>query len=396
MLRAVAHTAAGLLGTTAAVAFSLPPGSTAAEAVAVDAAGAVQNIVSVEFPTPPAAAGIAEAGPDMEPLLSAMGPRLAPGGRFWLPLTADTGGCVGGLIWGAPAGEPARLEPQAAELTALAHAWALAVRTAQVRQSHQELAEQLAQANRQLLDAQDALAQTRAMKAVAEMAAGAAHEMNNPLAVIVGRAEMLVSGLADPKQQRSAAVIAEQGHRLSGIISDLMDFARPTGPRPTAVAVRDLIDAAVGLAKTQDDWADRTVVTSVSTVPAVRVDGEQLSAALAELIGNAVQATDALAGRITVSAAHLGGGEHVAVTVTDNGCGMDEPTARRAFDPFFSGRPAGRRRGLGLAKALRLVESVGGTIRLDSRPGRGTTAVVLLPVAATPSVLDQPRIAATA
>ncbi len=392
VLRAVGHTAAGLLGTAAVAAFSLPPGTTAAEVVAID--GAAEAVLTADLPTPPSAAAVAEAGPDLEPVVSAVGPRLAGPGRFWLPLSADGGGCVGGVVWGGPAGEVARLEPQLAELTALSHAWALAVRTAQVRDDRRVLSEQLADANRRLTDAQDALAQTRAMKAVAEMAAGAAHEMNNPLAIMVGRAEMLAGSIVDTKQQRSATIIAEQGHRLSGIISDLMDFARPTAPAVSAAAVAALIESAVSLAKGQDDWADRTVVTSVSTVPAVRVDTGQLSAALAELVGNAVQATDARTGRITISAGHAAASPHVAITVADNGCGMDEPTAKRAFDPFFSLRPAGRRRGLGLAKALRVVEAVGGTIRLDSRPGRGTTAVVLLPVAAPQPAAPPPRLAA--
>jgi signal transduction histidine kinase len=72
----------------------------------------------------------------------------------------------------------------------------------------------------------------------------------------------------------------------------------------------------------------------------------------------------------------------VVLTVTDNGCGMDEPTLKRAFDPFFSSRPAGRRRGMGLAKALRWVESSGGSIRLESHLGQGTRAVILLPTGA--------------
>jgi signal transduction histidine kinase len=69
----------------------------------------------------------------------------------------------------------------------------------------------------------------------------------------------------------------------------------------------------------------------------------------------------------------------VVVTVTDNGPGMDEHTARRAFDPFFSSKSAGRRRGLGLAKALRWIEASAGSIRLESRPGQGTRAIILLP-----------------
>ncbi len=384
VLRAVAHTAAGLLATPAVAAFSLPPGDPSAEVLLVDAAGTVLDLSTLTLDLSDLKPGaVLDVGPDLEPVTAAVGPRLADAGRFWVPLVADSGSCVGGVVWGASPGEPARLEPQAAELHALAHAWALAVRTAQVRDAHRLLADQLADANRRLVDAQEAVAQTRAVKAVAEMAAGAAHEMNNPLAIIVGRAEMLAGELADPRQRRSATIITEQGHRLSGIISDLMDFARPAAPAVAAVGVGGLLESALALAKGQEELADRTVVTTVpNELPRVGADARLVAAALAELVANAVGATDARAGRITVSAGHAPASPHVVVTVADNGCGMDEATARRAFDPFFSGRPAGRRRGLGLAKAQRVIESVGGSIRLDSRPGHGTTAVVLLPVAA--------------
>ena len=86
----------------------------------------------------------------------------------------------------------------------------------------------------------------------------------------------------------------------------------------------------------------------------------------------------------------------VALTITDNGCGMGEEVLKRAFDPFFSGLAAGRRRGMGLAKALRWIESSGGTIRLESRPEQGTRAIVLLPAAPKVEIAapTQPRKAA--
>jgi signal transduction histidine kinase len=397
VLRAIAHAAAGLLNTTTVAAFSLAPSADAAEVLLVNAAGAVLDISDLPLRVPEVQPDpVLAVGADLEPLMASVGPRLPEAGRFWAPLTAETGTCVGGVVWGAPAGEIDRLAPQRAELLALSHGWALALCTAQVRDASRRLAEQLADANRQLVAAQEEVARGRAMRAVAEMAAGAGHEMNNPLAIIVGRAEMLVSQLAaDPKLQKSAGVIVEQGNRLSGIITDLMDFARPAPPVAQSMLVKDLIPAALARAKQHDDWADRTVVTSVppnAILPPVRVDGHQASAILAEVIANAVQATDAKNGRVTVTAGWTPGSTHVAVSVTDNGCGMDEPTARRAFDPFFSGRPAGRRRGLGLAKALRWAEAVGGTIRLDSRVGHGTTAVVLWPVATavSPAAAGEP------
>ena len=176
-----------------------------------------------------------------------------------------------------------------------------------------------------------------------------------------------------------------------------MAFPRPATPAVLPCLEGELVQTAVARAKQHDDVADRTVVTTVPNttgLPRVRVDGRQAAAALAEVIANAIGATDAKAGRIVVTAGWTPGSPHVAVTVADIACGMDEQTVRRAFAPFFSNRPAGRRRGLGLAKALRWAEAVGGSIRLDSRVGRGTTAVVLWPVAvpdAVPTDLAPPR-----
>ena len=134
-------------------------------------------------------------------------------------------------------------------------------------------------------------------------------------------------------------------------------------------------------AKARPGLADRRIEVPSFDVPSVRVDPAQTAAAIAEVLDNALQATDQTgAGRVTIAAAHDPFGGHVVVTVSDNGTGMDEHTLRRAFDPFFSSKAAGRRRGMGLAKAMRWVEAVGGSIRLDSRPGEGTRAILLLPV----------------
>jgi signal transduction histidine kinase len=82
------------------------------------------------------------------------------------------------------------------------------------------------------------------------------------------------------------------------------------------------------------------------------------------------------------------------MSVNDNGCGMDEETLKRAFDPFFSSKPAGRRRGMGLAKALRWLEASGGSIRLESRVDKGTRTIVLLPAAVIEESTPQRRHAA--
>ena len=318
-------------------------------------------------------------------------PRLAADKRFWICLEAD-GHCVGGVVWGAPAGEAARLSSQAQELLTIANGWALALRTAQIREEARGMAEQLAETNRRLQDAQGEILRSRTMIAVGEMAAGAAHEMNNPLAVISGRSQLLAQQLTDPKVKAAAHLIHEQAHRLSAIITELMDFAKPEAPVIDHSEVAEVIDRALHEAKTNNDPADRKIEVTLSDLPLVAVDARQVSAAITEVIENAIHATEPQTGQIHVHCGYDPYSSRVVVTVTDNGCGMDDKTVKRAFDPFFSAKPAGRRRGLGLAKALRWIEASGGSIRLESRPGQGTRTVILLSAVARRRELHPARV----
>jgi signal transduction histidine kinase/HD-like signal output (HDOD) protein len=385
VLRAIGQTAVGVLDVTSAAAFSLIPGQSFAEVLLFDSNGEVFESTLVDCPqrppTPASGEGpVLSAGADLEWLLAIISPRLAHEQRFWTCLEAD-GGCIGGVIWGGMPGEGVRLGGQVQELTAIASGWSLALRTAQIREEARTLAEQLAEVNRKLQGAQAEILRSRTMITVGEMAAGAAHEMNNPLAVISGRSQLLAQQLSDPKQKAAAHLVYEQTHRLTDIITELMDFAKPVPPAPSETDLADLIDRALHEAKMQADTVDRTVEVTLGDVPAVIVDKAQVMAALMELFDNAFNATDPVKGHILVNAAFDPFSRKVAVTISDNGCGMDDQTLRRAFDPFFSNRPAGRRRGMGLPKALRWVEASGGSIRLESRPGQGTRSLVLLPAA---------------
>jgi signal transduction histidine kinase len=310
--------------------------------------------------------------------------------RFWICLAAD-GVCIGGVIWGAAAGEGQRLGPQAQELAALAGGWTLALRTAQIREEARALAEQLAEANRQLQNAQAEILRSRTMITVGELAAGAAHEMNNPLAVISGRSQLLASQLTDPKFKAAAHLIHEQSHRLSAIITELMDFARPEPPAVQPAEIAEVLARAVHEAKMQSDPADRSIELTLGETPDVLVDARQVSGAVTEVLENAIHATDPKNGQIAIHAAFDPYSRRVVVTVSDDGCGMDEQTVKHAFDPFFSNKPAGRRRGLGLAKALRWIEASGGSIRLESKPQQGTRTVILLPAVPVDAAAANPR-----
>ncbi|MCS7032651.1 MAG: ATP-binding protein, partial [Phycisphaerae bacterium] len=317
-------------------------------------------------------------GAELEWLMETVSPRLGGEVRFWIPLRAD-GRCIGGIVWGAGSGELQRLSPQLNEIQALAAGWSLALRTTQIREEARTLAEQLAEANRRLQSAQQEVLRSKTVLMVAEMAAGAAHEMNNPLMVISGRSKMLEQELSDPRHKAMARKIFENSQRLSAIITELMDFARPSHAAPSEVPVNLLLERSITAAKRMEDPVDRQVVLTPGDTPAAHVDLTQVSAALAEIIVNAIQATDAANGKIEISSAFDPYSLQVVLTIADNGCGMDESTLKHAFDPFFSMKSAGRRRGMGLSKAIRWIESNGGSLRLESRPGAGTRAIVLLP-----------------
>jgi putative nucleotidyltransferase with HDIG domain len=347
------------------------------------------------LPSPESGDGpIHPAGQELEWVSATVAPRLGGSSTYWIPLRAD-GVCIGGVIWGATPDEPTRLSTQYNELTALAGGWSLALRTCQIREESRVLNEQLAEANRRLTSAQEEIMRARMLASVGEMAAGAAHEMNNPLAVISGRSQLLSMQLADAKEAGHARLIAEQAQRLSDIITELMDFAKPTPPKPQSCDLAELIDRALKQAKASPELADRRIEVTLSEQPRVLADLAQVSSALAEVLVNAAQATDPRSGSIEISAAFDRWGGQVVLSIADNGCGMDERTLIRAFDPFYSAKPAGRRRGMGLAKALRWVEGSGGSMRLESKPSQGTRVVIVLPadVRETPARAGEQRIA---
>ena len=124
----------------------------------------------------------------------------------------------------------------------------------------------------------------------------------------------------------------------------------------------------------------------LETIPAetaieVLVDRGQIEEALRAVVTNAIEAVGN-GGQVKIACRGVGGrAGWCEITIVDEGCGMDEATMRRAFDPFFSGREAGRGAGLGLSKAWRFIETNGGTVAIASRPGSGTTVSVRLPVA---------------
>jgi putative nucleotidyltransferase with HDIG domain len=217
-------------------------------------------------------------------------------------------------------------------------------------------------------------------EALAEMAAGAAHELNNPLSVISGRAQLLAKSENDPDRKRILEQIQQNAGELSAIIDDLMSYANPEQPRATETAVGQIINDAIDLTKQkkQMEQLDIKIDISPETLE-VFVDSAQISCAISNILCNGLEAYASQTGPIVIEVTADKTNNTVSIQVIDSGGGMDEQTLARATHPFFSARSAGRKRGMGLAHAQRLIEINHGKLSLASQPDKGTTATITLP-----------------
>lgn len=215
------------------------------------------------------------------------------------------------------------------------------------------------------------------LAALAEFAAGAGHEINNPLATILICAQRLQSSLTDPEQRRLVATIGGQALRVRDMIGDVMLFARPPRPRPERLDLSEVV--AEVLVRFQEQFAGARIDVECDCPRGILVhaDPTQLRVVLSELLRNAIEAQPgggriALTGRPPDDASP----EYCVLRVVDAGCGLDEVTRRHLFDPFFSGRQAGRGLGFGLSKAWRIVTEHGGGIEA-TEPADGGLALTI-------------------
>jgi signal transduction histidine kinase len=216
------------------------------------------------------------------------------------------------------------------------------------------------------------------LSAMRELAYGAGHEINNPLANIAARAQALLVEESDPERRRRLATIVDQAFRARDMIGGLMLFARPPKPRPGRVELGRLVEGVIEAARPLANarWI-RFEFSPCPTALDAWVDDAHIAEAVRALVVNALEAVDH-GGRVAI-AVEAAGGDACEIGIVDDGPGMDDETLQRAFDPFFSGREAGRGIGLGLSKAWRLVEVNGGAVTAMSRPGQGTRVTVRLP-----------------
>jgi two-component system NtrC family sensor kinase len=224
------------------------------------------------------------------------------------------------------------------------------------------------------------LIQSEKLAAVGQLAAGVAHEINNPLAAIIANAQLLERDLpADADTIESLALIEEAGQRASLVVRGLLDFAHRDTYDFEPTDINKSIQSAVALA--QHEIVSRAIDLTLDLsddLPTVAASPTHIQEVWINLIMNALDAITSQEGKIALSTT-LRNGE-VMVSVSDNGSGIPEERLGKIFDPFYTTKPASRGTGLGLSLAQRIITQHGGRISVESQEGVGTTFYVFLPL----------------
>ncbi|HVH69347.1 MAG TPA: ATP-binding protein [Gemmatimonadales bacterium] len=231
---------------------------------------------------------------------------------------------------------------------------------------------------------QEQLIQSEKMSAIGQLIAGVAHDLNNPLASVVGFSDFLAEAGDVPATLREPLhVIRQEAERAATIVKNLLSFARSREGERTRQPIRAVLESTLSLLRNQL-MAQKVEATMdiESGLPDVEVSVNQIKQVFVNIINNACQAiaSDAPSGRIWITAKQVR--DHLVVSVTDSGPGMTEEVAARVFEPFFTTKPEGEGTGLGLSISQGIVREHGGRITLETRPGNGATFSVELPLRA--------------
>jgi two-component system NtrC family sensor kinase len=229
---------------------------------------------------------------------------------------------------------------------------------------------------------------------VGKLASGIAHELGTPLNVVGGRARLIVDGEVEGSEAiASARVVRDQAERMTKLIRQLLDFARPPALHTAPVNVPALASRVCELVETIAKKANVTLAPPAPDDLRVEADDGQLTQVLTNLVVNAIQAMPDTGGTVKITARAerrvappyvARGGERawMAIAVSDNGKGMDDPTRERIFEPFFTTKQVGEGTGLGLSVSWGIAREHGGWIDVRSAVNAGATFTVYLPMGA--------------
>ena len=250
----------------------------------------------------------------------------------------------------------------------------------------------LEQANTELKNTQREMISTEKMASVGRLAAGIAHEIGNPIGIVLGYLELLKQGGLGKKDKSDFLQRTEdEVQRISTIIRQLLDLARPKGGEKDHVAVNAVIADLVDVMQTQPVMGDIDIECRIEAEnDMVWGKEDQLRQVFLNLLLNAADAIHSVdaseGGKIDIRTSIMEGRDSVSppvleVRISDTGNGIGPETLQNIFDPFYTTKEPGKGTGLGLSVSYMIIEGMGGTIRAESGPGQGATFKIELPLA---------------
>jgi signal transduction histidine kinase len=276
----------------------------------------------------------------------------------------------------------------------------VAERTAELAQANAELEHRVEERTREREAALAQVHEMRKVESLGQLTGGVAHDFNNLLMAVLGNLELVRKFLpSDPKIRRLIDGAIQGAERGATLTKRMLAFARRQELKPETVDVPNLVDSMVEMLRRSLGPGIQIKTDFETDLPPTRVDPNQLELALLNLALNARDAMP-LGGRLTISAHRerigagdvpgLQPGDYVCIAERDTGKGMDEVTLKRATEPFFTTKGAGRGTGLGLSMVDGLVAQSGGAMRITSQQGAGSTVELWLPVAEAEAI-ERPR-----
>jgi len=230
------------------------------------------------------------------------------------------------------------------------------------------------------------MAQADRLASIGQLSSGIAHEINNPLGVILGYAQLMLRNEPDGSdRRRDLKTIEKHVRHCKTIVEDLLNFARRSEPKKEKVDIHKTIDDVLGFIR-QHSGSNRIDFRTDydRRIPAMVLDEKKIKQVLINLLMNARHAVGD-AGEIRVATAFSPASRRVTIQVADNGYGIEHQHLQHIFDPFFTTKPTGEGTGLGLSVSYGIVKKHGGEILVESKPGEGSVFTVVLPVLETNS-----------
>ena len=252
----------------------------------------------------------------------------------------------------------------------------------------QTLEHRVQERTQELQQVQDQLVHAGKMAALGELAAGVAHEINNPLTGVLTFSSLLLKKVDENHPWRKdLETIVQQTARCRNIVKGLLDFARQRKPDKRQWDIHTLIEKTLGLVEPQPPFQNIRVVKEFrKDLPLLYVDGDQIQQVFMNILLNAADAMATKGGTLTVRTESKDG--VVEVSFADTGTGISREHLARLFDPFFTTKETGKGTGLGLAISYGIIQSHNGDIKVESAEGKGSTFRVKLPVESADTKAD--------